>query len=52
MVHITTFTGEGFMPLSPDIDQIEMRDVTHALSLIYQVNGHYLQLYSVAQHGS
>ena len=50
MEHITTFTGENFAPLTPDINQIKIEDIAHALSLICRANGHLTHFYSVAQH--
>lgn len=50
MYHITTYSGEDFYPLSPNIDQINILDIAHALSLICRANGHFKQFYSVAQH--
>jgi hypothetical protein len=47
---ITTFTGEDFTPLTPDINQIHIEDIAHALSLMCRANGHFIQFYSVAQH--
>ena len=50
MEHITTFTGEDFAPLDPDINQIIIEDIAHALSLTCRANGHFTRFYSVAQH--
>lgn len=50
MDHITTYTGEDFYPLSPNIDQIHILDIAHALSLLCRANGHIKRFYSVAQH--
>ena len=50
MEHITTFTGEDFTPLSPDINQIKIEDIAHSLSLMCRANGHFKCFYSVAQH--
>jgi len=46
----TTFTGEDFNPLSPDIDKIKIEDIAHSLSLMCRANGHFSRFYSVAQH--
>ena len=50
MEHITTFTGEDFTPLTPNIDQIKIEDIAHALSLMCRANGHIKRFYSIAQH--
>ena len=50
MEHITTFTGENFTPLTPNIDHIKIEDIAHALSLTCRANGHIKRFYSVAQH--
>jgi len=50
MEHITTFTGEDFTPLSPNIEQIHIRDIAHSLSLMCRANGHFTQFFSIAQH--
>lgn len=50
MEHITTFTGEDFTPLTPNIDQIKIEDIAHALSLMCRANGHLICFFSIAQH--
>jgi predicted RNase H-like nuclease len=50
MEYITTYTGEDFSPLTPNISQIKIEDIAHALSLICRANGHIRHFYSVAQH--
>ena len=50
MEHITTFMGEDFTPLAPDMEQIRIEDIAHALSLTCRANGHITRFYSVAQH--
>ncbi|MCL2026040.1 MAG: hypothetical protein FWG92_04465 [Leptospirales bacterium] len=50
MEHITTFTGEDFTPLAPDVNQIHIKDIAHALSLMCRANGHFVHFFSVAQH--
>lgn len=47
---IQTFTGKSFFPLSPNLEDICIEDIAHALSLICRFNGHSLEFYSVAQH--
>lgn len=48
--YITTYTKEHFTPLEPHINQIHIRDIAHALSLLTRANGHFPEFYSVAQH--
>lgn len=47
---ITTFTGKQFWPLDPRIEDIDIRDIAHALSMICRFTGHVREFYSVAQH--
>ena len=50
MSYITTFTGKHFNPIDPVIEEIDIKDIAHALSLICRANGHTSFFYSVAQH--
>lgn len=50
MSYITTFTKRHFDPINADIDDIEIADIAHALSLLCRANGHFEHFYSVAQH--
>ena len=50
MCYITTFTGKHFDPTKPDMDQVDIRDIAHALSLTCRGNGHVKTFFSVAQH--
>ena len=50
MSYITTFTGKHFTPIHPVSEEIDMKDIAHALSLICRANGHTRFFYSVAQH--
>ena len=50
MSYITTFTGKHFDPVVPDDELIDIKDISHALSLICRANGHTPFFYSVAQH--
>jgi hypothetical protein len=50
MNYMTTYTGKRFTPLNPDIYQIDIDDIAHALSLMCRGNGHIKHFYSVAQH--
>lgn len=45
-----THTGKRFFPLDPQIDDIDIRDIAHALSNICRFGGHTREFYSVAQH--
>lgn len=48
--YITTYTKVHFKPLDPVPEQIRIRDIAHALSLMTRANGHFPRFYSVAQH--
>ena len=50
MAYITTYTGEHFDPLNPDMTKIKGEDAAHALSLICRGNGHVRSFFSVGQH--
>ena len=50
MEHITTYSGEDFAPIAPDVSKIHIEDIAHALSLMCRANGHFVQFFSVAQH--
>lgn len=50
MSYITTFTGKHFYPITPTVEEIDIRDIAHALSLICRANGHTRFFYSVGQH--
>jgi len=47
---ITTFTGKLFYPLRPRVEDVDIRDIAHALSNICRFTGHCPKFYSVAQH--
>ena len=47
---ITTFTGKRVDPLDMKPQDLEIRDIAHALSLICRGNGQVRMFYSVAQH--
>lgn len=47
---IETFTGRQFFPLEPDFEQVDIRDIAHALSMKCRYTGHVREFYSVAQH--
>lgn len=50
MADIITYTGISMNPVHPKADQIDIRDIAHALSLICRGGGHVKHFYSVAQH--
>ena len=50
MSYITTFTGKHFNPINPSFEDIDIRDIAHALSLLCRANGHTRFFYSVGQH--
>ena len=50
MSYITTYTGKHFDPTNPDIAQVDIRDIAHALSLICRGNGQVKSFVSVGQH--
>lgn len=47
---MTLFGGRRFWPRSPRPEDVDVRDIAHALSLINRFNGHTRVAYSVAQH--
>lgn len=49
-MHITTYTGIRMNPLEPEADDIDIRDIAHALSYICRGNGQVKQFFSVASH--
>ena len=48
--YITTYSKIHMTPLEPKAEQISIRDIAHALSLLSRANGHFPEFYSVAQH--
>lgn len=50
IMYLTTFTGKKLYPENPDPEQIEAKDIAHALSMICRFGGHSGNHYSVAQH--
>lgn len=50
MSYITTYTGLHIDPIHPNINNINIHDIAHALSLTCRGNGHVKTFYSVAQH--
>lgn len=49
-ITIDTFTGKRLVPFDPDINEIELEDIAHALSNICRFGGHCSKFYSVAEH--
>lgn len=47
---VQTRSGIPFFPLAPVVQDIEMRDIAHSLSLLCRYNGHTSRFYSVAEH--
>lgn len=47
---IQTFSGKKFYPFDPRIEDIDIKDIAHSLSLICRYNGHCKYFYSVAEH--
>jgi hypothetical protein len=45
-----TFTGGRFYPADPISEEIDKRDIAHALSLLCRYGGHVERFYSVAEH--
>ena len=50
MGYITTYTGKKFDPLEPEIENLDIRDIAHSLSLTCRGNGHVKNFFSVGQH--
>ncbi|MBF0180285.1 MAG: phosphohydrolase [Magnetococcales bacterium] len=47
---IQTYTGLRFWPTDARPDEVEIRDVAHALAMLCRFNGHCRRFYSVAEH--
>ena len=45
-----TYTGKQINPLAITQEDIEIKDIAHALSLLCRGGGHLKYFYSVAQH--
>lgn len=48
--YIRTYTGKKFYPLDPNPDDVDIRDIAHALSLQTRFTGHTRRHLSVAEH--
>lgn len=47
---IRTFTGRSFYPLDPRLDDLDIKDIGHALARQCRFAGHTCRFYSVAEH--
>ncbi len=47
---ITTYSKIHFTPMDPKGEDISIKDIAHALSLMTRANGHFPEFYSVGQH--
>lgn len=47
---IQTYMGHKFYPLDPRVEEVDIRDIAHALANVCRFTGHVRQFYSVAQH--
>lgn len=47
---MTTYTGKKFYPTNPRVEDVDIEDIAHALSLMCRFGGHCKHFYSVAQH--
>jgi hypothetical protein len=47
---IQTFTGRKFYPLAPQVEDVDLRDIAHALGMLCRFGGHTHRFYSVAEH--
>lgn len=45
-----TYTGRTFYPMDPQVEDIDPRDIAHALGMQCRYNGHVNRFYSVAEH--
>lgn len=50
MPTITTYSGIRMNPVKPHIEDISIKDIAHALSLVCRGGGHVTHFYSVGQH--
>lgn len=47
---IQTYTGKKFYPLNPKLEEIDIVDIAHALSMLCRFTGHCKKFYSVGNH--
>lgn len=50
MSYILTYKKKEFYPLDPIREDIDIEDISHALSLLCRANGHFKNFYSVGLH--
>ena len=50
MSYITTYTGKHFDPTNPDMSQVDIRDIAHALSFICRGSGNTNIFFPVSRH--
>lgn len=50
MSYILTYKKIEFYPLEPKVEDIDIEDIAHALSLLCRANGHFKHFYSVGLH--
>lgn len=50
MSYILTYRKKEFYPLDPKIEDLDIVDIAHALSLLCRANGHFKHFYSVGLH--
>jgi len=48
--YITTYKKHRFSPLNPQIEDIDIEDIAHSLSLMCRANGHFNGFFSIARH--
>lgn len=48
--YIETWSGLHFHPWKPKPEEVDLKDIAHALSLQCRFNGHVTRFYSVAEH--
>jgi hypothetical protein len=48
--YMNTISGRKFWPLDPRAEDVDIRDIAHALANLCRFNGHVRKFYSVAQH--
>lgn len=48
--YVSTYLGNRFYPLRPQIDQVAIEDIAHGLAYQCRFNGQTREFYSIAQH--
>lgn len=49
-VWMQVYSGKRFYPLDPRVEDVDIEDIAHALSLLCRFGGHVDRFYSVAEH--